>query len=388
MISPRSFVTHTTERLIARVYSLACALSGFETLVNAWSQRESLTAFSLIAVSIFVFSLTAMVVQAFRTGDSRFWFRVHAVVGIFLLVTWFMQPAKPWPHSLHPWIWWALGNAAISANIGFQGWLGLVLELLIPGGWVLLATSEIGGRENIDSTLADSAFVLFLAATISAIIWALRTRAKLVDSLHLRTATAIAEKNRVDALQKERTSAAALVHTKVVTALELAAEAETDAQRNIAASAAKDAERAIEDRLRMTDLRQPDGTLAAWSENLRQVVTAIYPQVRVESLSTEGLFIPNEVALALTESVMQAVDNSVRHAGPKADTRLKIEGLHAGLKVVVADNGRGFRLSNAGRGQVGVHRSIIERSRSVGVRPSVDTQPGEGCRVVLQWVKA
>jgi signal transduction histidine kinase len=118
------------------------------------------------------------------------------------------------------------------------------------------------------------------------------------------------------------------------------------------------------------------------------VVTAIYPQVRVESLSTEGLFIPNEVALALTESVMQAVDNSVRHAGPKADTRLKIEGLHAGLKVVVADNGRGFRLSNAGRGQVGVHRSIIERSRSVGVRPSVDTQPGEGCRVVLQWVKA
>jgi len=173
----------------------------------------------------------------------------------------------------------------------------------------------------------------------------------------------------------------------VLTALELAVEATTSAELDVASSAAKSAEKAIEDRLSLTDLQQPAGTLAAWSENLRQVLATLYPKVAVEAISTEGLFVPNDVALALTESVLQAVDNSVKHAGPKANTKLKIEGLNAGLKIVVADNGRGFRLSTAGRGQVGVHRSIIERCRSVGVKPNVDTKPGEGCRVVLQWVQ-
>jgi hypothetical protein len=387
MISQRSFATNTAERLVSRIYSLACVVSGSEALFHAWLQRGLLNPQSALATMAFGFVVIAMVVSAWRTGDARVWYKVHAVLVLILILTWRFQLSGSWPQHEQPWLWWAVGNAAISAGIGFSGLTGTAFQIFLPGMWVLLATSSTGGSQSIARSLEDAAYVFLLSASLSAIVWVLRNRARLVDSIHLKTVTALAEKNRADAIEQERSAAEALVHNQVLSALETALEAESNSDWNQAAAAAKEAEESIRERLTLGDLALPKAPLQTWARNLKQTISSHYPGVLVETIAVEDLWIPNDIALALTESTMQAVDNSVRHAGPRANTRLKIEGLHAGVKVLVADNGRGFRLSRDSRGQVGIQRSIIERCKSVGVKPHLDTKPGAGCRVILHWVQ-
>ncbi|MEI6590999.1 MAG: hypothetical protein WCO24_03240, partial [Actinomycetes bacterium] len=382
MISQRSFATNTAERLVSRIYSLACVVSGSEALFHAWLQRGLMNPQSALATMAFGFVVIAMVVSAWQTGDARVWYKVHAVLVLILILTWRFQLSGSWPLQEQPWLWWAVGNAAISAGIGFSGLLGTAFQIFLPGMWVLLATSSTGGSQSIARSLEDAAYVFLLSASLSAIVWVLRNRARLVDSIHLKTVTALAEKNRADAIEQERSAAEALVHNQVLSALETALEAESNSDWNQAAAAAKEAEESIRERLSFGDLALPKAPLQTWAQNLKQTISSHYPGVLVETIAVEGLWIPNDIALALTESTMQAVDNSVRHAGPRANTRLKIEGLHAGVKVLVADNGRGFRLNRDSRGQVGIQRSIIERCKSVGVKPHLDTKPGAGCRVI------
>ena len=84
--------------------------------------------------------------------------------------------------------------------------------------------------------------------------------------------------------------------------------------------------------------------------------------------------LPPEVAQAIAEATLEAVRNSLRHAGDAC-----------GITVEVNDNGRGFDPAAAGRGRHGVSGSIIARMQDVGGRATVDSAPGEGACITLRW---
>jgi signal transduction histidine kinase len=52
---------------------------------------------------------------------------------------------------------------------------------------------------------------------------------------------------------------------------------------------------------------------------------------------------------------------------------------------VVKDNGRGFRPSRIPKNRLGLKLSIIGRMKSVGGRVFIDSSPGKGTNVIIEW---
>ncbi|MEN9753472.1 MAG: hypothetical protein RL670_1163 [Actinomycetota bacterium] len=388
MVSDSSrFEAKTIERLLARIYSVAVAASTIEALVNAWSQRDHLQPIAWLYATMLAIVVLGMLAGAFINDDARLWYRVHALTGLVLISNWQFQLLGDWTAGTKPWIWWVVGATSLSAGFGFRNWRGWSLQLLIPALWVLVTTSPSGGANSLGHALEDAGYVFFLAISLTAVITALRSRARLVDSDNLKALTSLAEQNLAVAFEHERTSAVSVVHTQVLTAIQEASEAKTKGERAIAAATAKDALNAINDRLHYTDLDGASTPLDLLVRTLEQTLKSRYPKLQLKFEHLEGVSLPNDVALALTESTLQAVDNATRHAGTGGVAKLSIEGLHSGVRIVISDKGRGFRESRDSRGLVGIRQSIRERSTSVGAKVSIQTAPNQGCRVTLKWVK-
>jgi signal transduction histidine kinase len=99
----------------------------------------------------------------------------------------------------------------------------------------------------------------------------------------------------------------------------------------------------------------------------------------------DGLLIPEEVAAALTEATLQAIANSQQHAGERASRSLVLKGHRGGIKIVIKDDGRGFRMSRVPKNRLGVRISIIERVELVGGQVFIDSRPGDGATIILEW---
>jgi signal transduction histidine kinase len=97
--------------------------------------------------------------------------------------------------------------------------------------------------------------------------------------------------------------------------------------------------------------------------------------------------IDSETASALTQATIQAVHNSVVHAGAKATRELSLKSNNSGLKIVVKDDGVGFRVAQVNRGRLGIKTSIIAAMESVSGSAHVVSSPGQGTTVILEWEK-
>ena len=98
--------------------------------------------------------------------------------------------------------------------------------------------------------------------------------------------------------------------------------------------------------------------------------------------------VPPEVAQAITEATMEAVRNSLRHAG-NADSpvvrTVTLTGDAFGITVEVDDDGCGFDPVTSGRNRHGVSGSIITRMRDAGGEASIRSAPNQGATVILRW---
>jgi signal transduction histidine kinase len=109
------------------------------------------------------------------------------------------------------------------------------------------------------------------------------------------------------------------------------------------------------------------------------------------SITSEGqsdLQVPGDVAEALTEATLQAVANALQHAGAESRVEVFLKGLSNGVKIVVKDDGRGFRPSRIPKNRLGLKLSIIGRIKSVGGKAFIDSKPGFGTNIILEWSKS
>jgi len=103
-------------------------------------------------------------------------------------------------------------------------------------------------------------------------------------------------------------------------------------------------------------------------------------------LSGSDLELPAHVAEAITDATLQAVQNSVQHAGGSSVVRsVRFKAKPNGLKIVVIDNGKGFRVSNVAKNRLGVRLSILAKVENAGGRVFIDSKPREGTNVVIEW---
>lgn len=100
-----------------------------------------------------------------------------------------------------------------------------------------------------------------------------------------------------------------------------------------------------------------------------------------EIASTEGL-LPPRVMRAFSRAVAEAVQNAAKHSGAE-EAVVSITRTAEGVRVAVNDRGVGIQGNR--RHGVGVEHSILARARDAGIRAAIDSLPGEGTTVTLEY---
>lgn len=107
-------------------------------------------------------------------------------------------------------------------------------------------------------------------------------------------------------------------------------------------------------------------------------------QLTVELTGPLAAALPAEVALAISQSVQEALANVARHA--KVSTAALSLDCSAGtVRVGITDHGQGFDPALVSPHRRGITMSIVERMDRVGGLATIESRPGTGTTVQLAW---
>jgi signal transduction histidine kinase len=383
---PERFAVGRVNILLARIFSIGGLAVGLQMLLNAWAQRDLLIpAFfwpGFLAVGV---GQLGLIYGAFVSGRNWFWQSWYAVSIALVIVTWFLAiPAgEVLSEGFYPWGWWGVGLAAVAAFSAFPPLVAIVFYAAIDVFWFFARFTPPYGAVDVWLDLQDTVLTFLFATVLGALILVARYEASKVDEASVRKIEAAVNQARADAETREKSRLDALIHDKVLTTLLLAGKAQSPEE---SAAVAAMAITAIT-KLNETQLSNSGGTIsgASFFAALEKIALTQEPNLQVSRSSIESVDLPEHVASAVTEAMLQAIVNSQQHAGSKVERELYLKGHRGGFKVVVKDNGRGFRMSRVPKNRLGVRVSIIERLENVGGRAFIDSRPGAGTSIILEW---
>ncbi len=319
------------------------------------------------------------------------------VIGSHLLVSFvYVAALLTWPFFLadpavtqtgNHWLYQLTTVATATAAIGFPVRRALAYLIIVPIIYGVIRVTPAGGGAPWELGVFDAVYAIILGGGVLVIVTMTRVAATSVDEAQGMALDRYARAVRQHATEVERVHVDSIVHDSVLTTLLTAARAETPEQQALAAQMASSAMQ----HLREAALVSPDdGSTVRLRQLADRIVSSAREMqalftVRVRSLDTR--VIPSAQAEALYSAAVQAMVNSVQHAGgPEVRRWLKVSGVHGGaVEIEVGDAGRGFDMSQVPEARLGVRRSIIERTASAGGHADVVSSPGKGTVVTLSW---
>lgn len=386
--SSKSFALNRLNDLLEKTFSIVVPLIAIQMLVNAISQSQLLNPWFFWPGAIgMTVSVLGLVFGVWVSKNATTWLRVLVLVSLLILVTWPLDVAtgQVLPEDFQPWVWWAVGLAAIASIGAFSFWPAAMLVVFFPLIWFFIRQTDSGGDQTVWIALQESSTSFMFSATFVVLVVGLRYEAAKVDSANQEAAEAAVELARVDAIERERGRVDALVHDSVLTTLLVAANAHNPEQRQAAVQLATEAIAKLND-AKNSDSEAPKTiSISSLFSALEQASLRAASDLVVHIEAASDAEVPAEVAAAVSEATIQSVTNSVQHAGTVSMRELFLKGSSKGFKVVIKDNGRGFRPSRIPKNRLGVRLSVIKRVEAVGGRVFFDTKPGEGTSVILEW---
>ena len=319
------------------------------------------------------------------------------VIGSHLLVSFvYVAALLTWPFFLadpavtqigNHWLYQLTTVATATAAIGFPVRRALAYLIIVPIIYGVIRVTPAGGAARWELGVFDAVYAIILGGAVLVIVTMTRVAATSVDEAQGAALDRYARAVRQHATEVERVHVDSIVHDSVLTTLLTAARAESPEQQALSAQMASNAMQ----HLREAALVSPDDGSTVRLRQLadRIVSTAREMQapfaVRVRSLDTR--VIPSGQAEALYSAAVQAMVNSVQHAGgPEVRRWLRVSGVHGGaVEIEVGDAGQGFDVALVPEPRLGVRRSIIERTANAGGQATIVSSPGKGTVVTLAW---
>lgn len=374
------------ESLFSRIYSSVLAVLHVEVVANAFFQSQYLGPGKWLMLIVVTIPILGMIAHAWLRGRLGLWAYLHGITVLLAIWSWPLLILDPstLPSDFQAWVWWLIGTATISMGVVNPTWLGFLYLFVASGSWYLLDTSSFGGSSNPVIALQDSIYVFLLGGAVSALVRLTRQGAKRADeanSVAIENAIQLAQ---VDATERERQRIDALVHDRVLNTLLVAAKAQSAKEQNAAAVAAAEAITSLQSAFVDQNVEARVTTLGLY-RSLRKAATRASSRVQVV-ISSAGLEdIPAEVAQAVTEATLQAIDNAVRHSG-SSEIRVQLGGDSVqGLLVQVSDSGKGFVIERLPKDRLGIRTSIEARMRLAGGEATILSEIGQGTKVQLRW---
>jgi signal transduction histidine kinase len=357
---------------------------------NGFQQLPMLNSFWFYTfMSAILVSLAGSFLAAFWLGSMRFWYRAIIFSTLAAMVLWPLQVAdtSSLPNDYKPWVWWAVGFASLAATGAFKRNTALVFLVLMPLVWLGVRISPFGASENFGIALEDSLYSFFFSTSVSLLVMFLRHRAAQVDREFEALSAARLERAFLDVMQIERTKINSIVHDSVIASLDWAADANSEAERAAAANAANEAIMRLEREASRDPMAREQISSQSLYESLKAAIERRSTFVLVKVKSPVDLQVPFEVAVALAESTFQALNNSLVHAANALNRQVVLSSSRNSLKVMIIDDGIGFRMSSVPKNRLGVRIAIFQRLETLGVRVNLQSSPGEGATWVFEWIK-
>jgi hypothetical protein len=367
------------------VFGLVFVVQTLQPLLSQWRSTGSALGLALV---VLVYGWTGVAALA---AVLRVWTRT-AFLGValaYLVALALWQPAlqAPLVGDQQPWLLliapMPTGFLIIAAR---TWWVPLVYAVLTCSIVGALRLSHSGGTVPPLRASLDGLYAFFLDIALLTLIVALRQAARSVDAAQRAALDRYAAARTGEAMEHERVQIDALVHDRVLTTFLTAARAEGPKETALAASMADDA------------IRQLTGGAPVPSAGKRPVaLDEIMSWLRRDGANVAGAFVwsrsgsetatvPASVAEALVSAAVQAMVNSVNHAGgPHVARSIDVRMGEGTLHITVADEGRGFAMADIPTQRLGVKVSILQRVRTVGGTARIRSSPGRGTRIELAW---
>jgi len=333
----------------------------------------------------------AMLVALFCSTIKRWVVGSHLLVSslyVVALLSWPFFLANPdVPQQGDHWLYQLTTVATATAAIGLRLRGALIYLVVVPLIYGIIRATPQGGGGPWELGLFNAVYAIILGGAVLVIVTMTRVAATSVDEAQGTALDRYSRAVRQHATEVERVHVDSIVHDSVLTALLTAARAESREQKVFAAQMASNAMRHLQEAALVSP---DDGSTVRFRQLADRIVTTARQMqapftVRVRSLDTR--VIPSAQAEALYSAAVQAMVNSVQHAGA-GDVRrwLKVSGVHGGaVEIEVGDAGVGFDVEHIAEGRLGVRRSIVERTANAGGRAEVRSIEGRGTVISLLW---
>ena len=321
-----------------------------------------------------------------RRADRLLAGLLTALLGVYVAVACVLAAMRLLPIAapgdalarMHPMLGWYFVIAAAAAVVLTRRWRFTFVVALAPL-LVMVNATAIGELQfvSVEDVMLDMATNL---ATIGALTWLLRL-AEASDASGAQQRAQAVELAARQANTRAQHEANSFIHDHILSALIAVANGLPDR-----AALRASARQALDSLSTGTAVASPVAARALLND-IAGRIGSMAGDIRTNIVLVREHEIPPEAAQAITEATLEAVRNSLRHAGDDAVvTRMVILTSDAcGVSIEVNDNGCGFDPAVAGRGRHGVSGSIIARMHDVGGRATVDSVPGEGACVTLRW---
>ncbi|GAA2749889.1 sensor histidine kinase [Amnibacterium kyonggiense] len=369
---------------MASLFGLLFAATTIPALVADWPDlRPGLTLMLAVAVygSIVVAALAALLHQWTRA--------VFGGVGLVYfgaLALWPATIGHTYVGDTKPWLFALAGVPCALVVVASRWAVAAVYVLLVSVSTVGLRLTASGGAATLGSALLDGAAVFEVGISLLLIVVAVRRAAKQVDSAQGAALSRYADAQIDEATESERVRTDALVHDSVLTTFLSAAGAHTPEAQRLAARMAKHT-MGVLSRATVASSVGPKVPLGDLLDRIREESGAIGDAFTFSTQDVDADVVPENVADALVSAAVQAMTNSVKHAGgPEVRRSVLVKGTGQGAVCVhVEDEGRGFDPAKVASERLGLRVSIIERMSRVSGAVDLRTALGEGTTFVLSW---
>jgi hypothetical protein len=256
--------------------------------------------------------------------------------------------------------------------------------LSIPGGFLVAAGFVAGSqRAGVPDGAVAFGFTIAIQALAAAGCMVVATRTGRATSSAFAGLQAAERAAGIRLAQHEdELSQLRIVHNGALTTLTMAAHGMSHPTALLRQRAAAD----LATLPRLTELsRTPRaGTGVRLDARLAQVV-ARYRSLLTIDVDLAPCEVPARIGQAFSEAVSEALENITRHAGT-VDVEVTLSTNRGHVAVLIRDRGCGFDGTQTEYG-FGLREAIIGRMRGIGGEAHVDSVPGRGTTVAVEWTR-
>ncbi|WP_339619093.1 ATP-binding protein [uncultured Salinibacterium sp.] len=318
----------------------------------------------------------------------------YAVTFATAVVSWIPAFVNgPMPADAAP---WTVGLTALGTVPAAVAWRSSAAWIYLLASALLIAPIRIIADGGADPSLAFQ-FALFTVPVCAAFTAVVRVAMSAGREVDVATSAARASSMRAAALTargEEQAHLDALVHDEVIATIFAAA----GAGRSDSASTRAQAARTIARLSELNDAATNVPELIHVDYFVQGLASSITETTDAAEFVIDGnrhAPLPSSIASALIEATVEALRNSVVHAGGDArgdiaavarSVRLSLS--EAGVEITINDDGTGFDPAAVPANRLGIMVSILGRVNALaGASATVWSEPNRGTQVTVGWVQ-